>query len=189
MELGEKIKMIREKSGMSQEKLARQVGVGLKTVEKWESGRDEPDREILKRIAAALKTPLHELTGEEVPDKRKDPYAILPLMVNLSMLGYVLVTIGVSGFYRYYLSKPDAVLWYWILIFAAGIACIAYRAYRYHLAHGSWLFQWDIPFLAGAVAIPLIPLPGGSSVFVMMGCAIVFILAFLQVVFHPWEKR
>ena len=56
MTSGEKIKDLRKKSGMSQEKLAELVGVSRQAVAKWEAGKSSPATDNLFRLAEILGT-------------------------------------------------------------------------------------------------------------------------------------
>ena len=57
-----KIKKIREKMGLSQEKLARLADVSNNTIFNIETGKqDNPTVETLKKIAKALNTPIEDL--------------------------------------------------------------------------------------------------------------------------------
>lgn len=57
-----KIKRIREKLGLSQEKLARLADVSNNTIINIEAGKQgNPTIETLKRIAKALNTPIEDL--------------------------------------------------------------------------------------------------------------------------------
>lgn len=80
MEMGEKIKYFREKSGMTLEELGQKVGVGKSTVRKWEIGQiANMRRDKISKIAVALDIspaylmgwsdnpdPNHQLTKEEM---------------------------------------------------------------------------------------------------------------------------
>jgi putative transcriptional regulator len=52
-EVGDKLKNLRKLKGWSQEQLARELGVSLNTVQRWETGRNKPSalaREKLQRL-------------------------------------------------------------------------------------------------------------------------------------------
>ena len=51
-------------AGVTQEALARAVGVTLSTVSRWYRGLNKPDLDTLPRIAAALGTTASELVRE-----------------------------------------------------------------------------------------------------------------------------
>ena len=51
MEMGQKIKQLRYKAGLTQEQLAEQMGVSAQSVSKWENGSSEPSTMNLLAIA------------------------------------------------------------------------------------------------------------------------------------------
>lgn len=55
MTLGERIKELRNKHGLSQEQLADKLNVSRQAVQKWESNINEPNIETLKCIACYFK--------------------------------------------------------------------------------------------------------------------------------------
>jgi transcriptional regulator with XRE-family HTH domain len=61
MTLGTRIKAAREARGWSQAMLGESVGKAQNTIWSWESGRTEPTRADVVRIASKLKIPLAEL--------------------------------------------------------------------------------------------------------------------------------
>lgn len=48
MEFFEKIKIVREKLGISQERLAKELGVSFATVNRWESGKFMPNYKAMR---------------------------------------------------------------------------------------------------------------------------------------------
>lgn len=59
------IRKARLEAGLTQEDLAREVGVGLRNVPDWESGRRIPRLKTLRRIAEATGVSVEDLTAEE----------------------------------------------------------------------------------------------------------------------------
>ncbi len=55
------IKALREKKGLTQEDLAKQIGVSGKAVSKWETGKGFPDISLLEPLAKALAVSVTEL--------------------------------------------------------------------------------------------------------------------------------
>ena len=55
MTFGAKIRELRKRAGMSQQKIASHVGVSVDTVRRWEAGRYVPRADELARLAFALK--------------------------------------------------------------------------------------------------------------------------------------
>lgn len=69
--LGENLKSIRKRQGMTQDELANRLNVVRQTVSKWENNLSVPDAQILQRIAEILDVSVSELLGakmEEVED-------------------------------------------------------------------------------------------------------------------------
>lgn len=78
VEIGERLKELRERAGYSQEKLAELMEVSRFQVQKYERGQDMLNAEKLQRAAEALSVPVQELfiDGEDV----------LPLAVSEKLL-------------------------------------------------------------------------------------------------------
>ena len=64
MSLGQRIKLLREKLGLSQEQLGERLGVSFQAVSGWERDINAPDTGRLLRLAEALKTSVAGLMGE-----------------------------------------------------------------------------------------------------------------------------
>jgi len=52
--LPEQLKYIRKNRGWSQEKLARNLGVSLNTVQRWEMGKNKPSKLAMEKILSLL---------------------------------------------------------------------------------------------------------------------------------------
>jgi len=52
--LAERIKDFRRVCGLSQKKLAEQLGINLSTLEGWETGKHQPTKKLLDKIKSAL---------------------------------------------------------------------------------------------------------------------------------------
>ncbi len=65
MTLGEKIRNLRKRSGMSQEKLAELMGISRQSVAKWESGQSSPSSANLFKLADILGTTTVSLLASE----------------------------------------------------------------------------------------------------------------------------
>ncbi|MCL2772794.1 MAG: helix-turn-helix domain-containing protein [Oscillospiraceae bacterium] len=68
--IGEKIKNLRKKSNVTQEKLADYLGISFQSVSRWESGVCYPDLEILPAIANYFSVTTDELLGVDIMNKR-----------------------------------------------------------------------------------------------------------------------
>ena len=64
MEVGESIKELREKNGMTQEQLGRIACVSSMAVSQWENGRAVPRMGAIQRIADYFGIPKSEIMGD-----------------------------------------------------------------------------------------------------------------------------
>ena len=61
--LGENLRRMRERRGITQEELAEQVHVVRQTVSKWEKGLSVPDADLLMAVAETLQVSVSDLIG------------------------------------------------------------------------------------------------------------------------------
>lgn len=61
--LGENLRRVRERRGITQEELAERVHVVRQTVSKWEKGLSVPDADLLMAVAEALQVSVSDLIG------------------------------------------------------------------------------------------------------------------------------
>lgn len=62
IKLGESIRRLRKESRFTQEQLAEALGVSVRAVHKWESGKATPELEMLVDIAEFFETSVDALT-------------------------------------------------------------------------------------------------------------------------------
>ena len=62
-EAGARIKMLRERAGLSQTRLAEISGIGQNVISNWECGYNYPPYEGVCALCAALKCDVYELLG------------------------------------------------------------------------------------------------------------------------------
>lgn len=65
MEFGEKLKVLRNNKGLTQEELAESLYVSRTAVSKWESGRGYPNIDCIKEIASFFSVTVDELLSSE----------------------------------------------------------------------------------------------------------------------------
>ena len=71
--IGNLIKEIRKKNGLTQEKFASKYGVTYQAVSKWENGKNIPDLNILKDICEDYHIDLNDLLeGNDSLKKKND---------------------------------------------------------------------------------------------------------------------
>lgn len=70
MDIGKKIKIARQKIGLTQKKLGEYCGLATGTIQQYELGKRQPRLEQLQKIANALNVPIYELVenNDPIPD-------------------------------------------------------------------------------------------------------------------------
>ena len=81
MNMGERIKNLRESRGLSQEGLGKILGVDRTTIVKWETGASRPTRS-LKRLAHYFNVTTDYILGNEEP-RQKSVFDALPVVGNI----------------------------------------------------------------------------------------------------------
>jgi len=102
-DLAKRIKELRNRKGMSQEILAEESGLSLRTIQRIENGETEPTGDTLKRLANALNVNPDELIDWTIKEDR-DFLKIL----NLSALTFVFFPLlGILVPFIIWISKKD----------------------------------------------------------------------------------
>ncbi len=70
--IGNLIKSLRIHAGLTQHQLAECIGVGNKTVSKWEQGRGIPDISLLPRLSLILNTDIESILAGNIDDLGKE---------------------------------------------------------------------------------------------------------------------
>lgn len=63
IQLGDMLKTLRQKNGLSQEQLARELGISRQAVSKWESNLAQPDLDNLAKLCEVFHTSADSLLG------------------------------------------------------------------------------------------------------------------------------
>lgn len=74
MTFSEKLKTIRKKAGMSQEKLAEKIGVSRQAITKWETDSGIPDIDNMMALSSLFNISLDELLSNEKTEKKQTDY-------------------------------------------------------------------------------------------------------------------
>ncbi|MEA4833081.1 hypothetical protein SDC9_102378 [bioreactor metagenome] len=72
IKIGEKLKLLRKKNDITQDKLAEYLGVTAQAISRWESENCYPDIEILPSIASFFNITIDELLGYNASQKEQD---------------------------------------------------------------------------------------------------------------------
>jgi len=83
--IGENIKALRERSGMSQEQLAARIGKTRSAVSQYESGKIIPRMGVIESIASVFMVDKTEVIGsDDVSGASKDMVALMDACENLT---------------------------------------------------------------------------------------------------------
>lgn len=128
MEFNEKLQLLRRTRGISQEKLAEEIGVSRQVVSKWEEGDEIPDMYDLMALSDWFNVSLDELLRdrinprtlqllsfleEEVEENDNDliPNTILTIAMIMMIMGFIFnhlligIACGAVGVGVYYLMR------------------------------------------------------------------------------------
>ncbi|MFP4691968.1 MAG: DUF4870 domain-containing protein [Bacteroidales bacterium] len=84
-DLGIRVKELRNRRGFSQELLAENSGLGVRTIQRIENGETEPRGDTLRRLANAL-----DASPDEIIDWQLSENKGFLMALNLSSLGFIL---------------------------------------------------------------------------------------------------
>jgi len=148
-ELAQKIKELRIRRGLSQEKLAETAQINLRTVQRIEAGETEPRGDTLKRIANAL-----NVTADELIDWTEHEDKGLLAFLNLSALSFIAFPLlGVIVPLAIWILKKDKV---------SNVNEIGKRLLNFQISWCLMLFLGYGIFIFCMVLHVRIPLPGIS---------------------------
>ncbi|NMH89425.1 helix-turn-helix domain-containing protein [Flavivirga algicola] len=88
-ELGEKIKALRKRKGLSQEELADTAKVNLRTIQRIENNQNEPRGKTLHLICEAL-----NLNAEDILDYDKQTDKNYLIYLHLSVISFLVIPLG-----------------------------------------------------------------------------------------------
>ena len=83
-DLAKRVKELRKRSGISQELLAENSGLSLRTVQRIENGETQPTGDSIKRLSSALNVTPNELIDWQIIEDNN-----VLLLLNLSQLGFI----------------------------------------------------------------------------------------------------
>ena len=104
-ELAQRIKVLRNRKGFSQEELSEKTGLSLRTIQRIENGETEPRGDSLKRLASAF-----DVTSDEIVDWTVQEDKGFLLSLNLSALSFILFPLlGILVPLIIWISKKDKI--------------------------------------------------------------------------------
>ncbi len=96
IKIGKFIATLRKEKSLTQEEIAEKLGVNVKSVSRWENGRNLPDPSLMKELCGILDISINELfAGEKIKRNRKIRQIFLFYTI-VSITGiFVLPTLGI----------------------------------------------------------------------------------------------
>lgn len=92
--IGNFIKEIRLKNGLSQQKFADKLSVTFQAVSKWETGKNIPDIAILKQISKEFNVNIDEIINAKYNKKSKDKLiTIICLSIITIIIGIIIIVV------------------------------------------------------------------------------------------------
>jgi len=105
-DLAKRVKELRKRSSMSQELLAENSGLSLRTVQRIENGESQPTGDSIKRLSRALNVTPNELIDWQIIEDSK-----ALLLLNLSQLGFIAFPLlGILIPFIIWTSKKDKII-------------------------------------------------------------------------------
>lgn len=95
--IGKKIKEIRTKENLSQQKFADKYGVTYQAVSKWENGKNIPDISILKEICNDYNLDLNDFLESKTNKKKNNKKILIPIIIFLIILIIIIVSIIIAS--------------------------------------------------------------------------------------------
>ncbi|SJZ72053.1 DNA-binding transcriptional regulator, XRE-family HTH domain [Pilibacter termitis] len=133
--LGEKLKQARERQGVSQTELARQLAVSRQTISRWETNKNLPDIENIHMLAKELGVSVDELFQEQEgtehteemkactlaeKNKKKTIFLVVLIVICISITPFVLFI----PFLSIYLNRRIESMFLKKVILGAGVLCV-----------------------------------------------------------------
>lgn len=102
--LGSRLKELRELKGLRQEDIANEFSYGKSTVSQWESGRNEPEYEILVKLAKYFNVTTDYLLGKTNSPHPMANSTQIPILGPIHTVLHILADENISG----YINIPDS---------------------------------------------------------------------------------
>lgn len=104
-ELAQRIKVLRNRKGFSQEELSEKTGLSLRTIQRIENGETEPRGDSLKRLASSL-----DVSPDEIIDWVVKEDSGFLISLNLSALSFIVFPLlGILIPLIIWVSKKDKI--------------------------------------------------------------------------------
>ena len=108
--IGKFIKKLRKDNSLTQDELAKKLGVTYQAVSKWENGKSIPDIAILKTISLLFNVNIDELLDGTVKDKKKlNKKIFIPItFLGICLLGILVFFVVHKETYQFKVLETDS---------------------------------------------------------------------------------
>lgn len=150
----QQLKVRRSKAALTQQELADKLHVSRKTISSWETGRNRPDIDTLKQLAAIFQISLDDLLGNngvvKVPVK---PKAIGQHRSSVMIINALILVIIVERITQ--LSTTQGLMWMNLLLLATiGLRVLISK-------RGGWIVKSQLAFIMAEMTIGFLALISG----------------------------
>lgn len=118
-DIAKNIKKLRQKKSLTQEELAEKLFVTRQAVSNWETGKNQPDIELLKSLAETFEVDVTELLYEPQSDvekrKRIITAAVICFLTMVAWAGYIPLEHGVIAWKNSHYDLIPALVCIWAL--------------------------------------------------------------------------
>lgn len=108
MDFSQRVKLLREKSGLTQQGLADKMGLTNRAVGAWESGRSRPRLDKMQKLADLFDVSVADLMGEEVPEGA--PPQAIPFTADSDTVPFVRLGKVHAGMSAEEIPNPECVV-------------------------------------------------------------------------------
>ena len=134
MTIGEKIKSLRQKNNVTQEKLAEYLNISYQSVSKWETESAVPDLDKLIKMCDLFDVTLDTLTGRTPKESSQDTFTSVtrsaPPFTTANIVGYILLAVSLIAGALIFVIDVDSFLMsfpFLLPILACGIICLCVK--------------------------------------------------------------
>ena len=108
MDFSQRIKMLRDRSGLTQAELADRLGLTNRAIGAWESGRSRPRLDKMQQLADLFGITVSELMGEEAPEGA--PANAIPFTADSDTIPFVRLGKVHAGLSKEEIPDPECVV-------------------------------------------------------------------------------
>ncbi|AKG04473.1 hypothetical protein AAV35_006520 [Salimicrobium jeotgali] len=106
---------------------------------------------------------------------------------TLSIIGYILISGSIAGYFGYYLQYEDSFIWHWVIMSLIGVVLLGVKNYKLQTNQLKTVIL-DLLFIFALPLIANIDLPNGLAILLMTVIAGILATTIMQLTFKPWQE-